>query len=47
LNFGDCLSYAYAALTGLALVYKGDDFGRTDLVNLCRLDTDPSGEGAA
>lgn len=33
LNFGDCLSYAYAAVTGLPLVYKGETFGLTDLKN--------------
>ena len=31
LNFGDCLTYATAALAGDALVYVGDDFARTDL----------------
>jgi ribonuclease VapC len=31
LNFGDCLSYATAKLTGRPLLYKGKDFDRTDL----------------
>lgn len=31
LNFGDCFSYASAKEHGLPLVYKGDDFARTDL----------------
>jgi ribonuclease VapC len=31
LNFGDCLSYAVARLSGLALLYTGNDFARTDL----------------
>jgi ribonuclease VapC len=31
LNFGDCISYALARVTGLPLAYKGDDFGHTDL----------------
>jgi ribonuclease VapC len=31
LNFGDCMSYAVAALSGLPLLYKGDDFSRTDI----------------
>jgi ribonuclease VapC len=31
LNFGDCLSYAVARLSGLPLLYVGDDFSRTDL----------------
>jgi ribonuclease VapC len=38
LNFGDCMSYAFARMSGLKLVYTGDDFGMTDLVNLERLD---------
>lgn len=32
LNFGDCCSYASAAETGLPLLFKGDDFARTDVV---------------
>ena len=31
LNFGDCFSYACARALGTALLYKGDDFSRTDL----------------
>lgn len=31
LNFGDCFSYALAAGTGEALLFKGDDFIHTDL----------------
>ncbi len=31
LNFGDCLTYAVARLSGLPLLYTGDDFARTDL----------------
>jgi ribonuclease VapC len=31
LNFGDCLSYAVAKVSGLSLVYVGDDFAQTDL----------------
>lgn len=31
LNFGDCLSYAVAALAGDSLLYVGDDFGYTDI----------------
>ncbi len=29
--FGDCLTYAVARLSGLPLLYTGDDFARTDL----------------
>ena len=31
LNFGDCLVHAVAARRGLPLLFKGDDFGHTDL----------------
>ena len=31
LNFGDCLSYALARATGQPLLFKGDDFSRTDI----------------
>jgi ribonuclease VapC len=31
LNIGDCCSYALAVLTGEPLLFKGDDFPRTDV----------------
>jgi ribonuclease VapC len=31
LNYGDCFSYALAAVTGEPLLFKGDDFSRTDI----------------
>jgi ribonuclease VapC len=31
LNFGDCFAYALAKATGEPLLFKGDDFARTDL----------------
>jgi ribonuclease VapC len=31
LNFGDCFAYALAKSTGEALLFKGDDFGHTDI----------------
>jgi ribonuclease VapC len=31
LNFGDCLSYATAKLSGQPLLYVGEDFTKTDL----------------
>lgn len=31
LNMGDCFSYAMAKQAGVPLLYKGDDFARTDL----------------
>lgn len=32
LNFGDCFSYALAKALDEPLLYKGDDFTRTDIV---------------
>jgi len=31
LNFGDCMSYAVAAVAGLPLLFTGSDFARTDI----------------
>jgi ribonuclease VapC len=31
LNYGDLFSYALAKVRGLPLLYKGDDFARTDI----------------
>ena len=31
LNFGDCMSYAVAKVRDEPLLFKGDDFGHTDL----------------
>lgn len=31
LNFGDCFSYALAKVTGEPLLFKGDDFSKTDV----------------
>jgi ribonuclease VapC len=31
LNYGDCFSYALAALTNEPLLYKGNDFVKTDI----------------
>ncbi len=31
LDFGDCLTYAVAKLSGLPLLYAGDGFAKTDL----------------
>jgi ribonuclease VapC len=33
LNFGDIFSYALAKIRNLPLLYKGDDFARTDLLS--------------
>ena len=32
LNFGDCFAYALAQETGEPLLFKGEDFARTDIV---------------
>lgn len=31
LNFGDCMSYAFARVSGLPLLYTGNDFSKTDV----------------
>ena len=31
LNMGDCFIYAHARTAGAALLYKGDDFSKTDI----------------
>ena|SRR5436309_10791858 len=31
LNYGDCFSYALAVVRGEPLLYKGEDFGQTDV----------------
>ena len=33
LNFGDCFAYALAKETGEPLLFKGNDFSRTDIVS--------------
>jgi len=33
LNFGDCFAYALAKETGEPILFKGDDFARTDLAS--------------
>lgn len=33
LNFGDCFAYALSKTTGLPLLFKGNDFSKTDLVS--------------
>jgi ribonuclease VapC len=35
LNFGDCAAYALARSRNLALLFKGEDFPRTDLIAAC------------
>jgi ribonuclease VapC len=31
LNFGDCMAYATAALSGMPLLFTGNDFAKTDI----------------
>jgi ribonuclease VapC len=33
LNFGDCFAYALATTAGEPLLYKGDDFSKTDVTS--------------
>ena len=33
LNFGDCFAYALAKVSGEPLLFKGEDFKRTDIVS--------------
>ena len=33
LNFGDCFAYALSKATGLPLLFKGNDFTKTDLAS--------------
>jgi ribonuclease VapC len=33
LNFGDCFAYALAKVTGEPLLFKGEDFKKTDIVS--------------
>lgn len=34
LNYGDCFSYALSTVLGEPLLYKGEDFGQTDVISL-------------
>jgi ribonuclease VapC len=37
LNFGDCFAYALARQRGEPLLFKGDDFGHTDIAPVLRV----------
>ena len=39
LNFGDLFSYALAKARGAPLLFKGDDFGQTDIAVAVRLES--------
>ncbi|HMM96284.1 type II toxin-antitoxin system VapC family toxin [Phycicoccus sp.] len=55
LDFGDCFAHALARATGDPILFKGDDFGRTDLTPQCppadtrraHATTTPSGWGSS
>lgn len=34
LNYGDCMAYALAKSLNAPLLYKGDDFGNTDIMTV-------------
>jgi len=36
LNFGDCMSYAIASIAGMPLLFVGNDFTKTDIVDPAR-----------
>jgi ribonuclease VapC len=36
LNYGDCFAYALALSTGEPLLFKGDDFSKTDVAGVAR-----------
>jgi ribonuclease VapC len=40
LNFGDCFAYALAKATGEPLLFKGNDFGHTDITPALPTPTD-------
>ncbi len=41
-HFGDCFAYALADMTGEPLLYKGDDFARTDIQAVLAPSSEPS-----
>ena len=43
LNFGDCFAYALAAATGEPLLFKGNDFARTDITTALPSEGEPHG----
>ncbi len=42
LNFGDCFTYALAKVTREPVLFKGQDFSRTDLIAALPSDTPPA-----
>ena len=42
LNFGDCFAYALAEATGEPLLFKGNDFSRTDIPSALSAERDAS-----
>lgn len=41
LNLGDCFSYALARSVNAPLLYKGDDFSRTDIISAAEAGVQP------
>jgi ribonuclease VapC len=39
LNYGDCFSYALSKVTGEPLLFKGEDFSRTDIVAVAPMES--------
>lgn len=39
LNFGDCFAYALSKVAGEPLLFKGNDFGKTDVVSALEAST--------
>ena len=39
LNYGDCFSYALATISGQPLLFKGEDFNRTDISRVPRAES--------
>lgn len=42
LNYGDCFAYALATVLGEPLLYKGNDFGFTDLIGVTKRQVRPA-----
>jgi ribonuclease VapC len=40
LNFGDCFAYGLAMAAGQSLLFKGDDFSKTDVVSAAAIGPD-------
>jgi ribonuclease VapC len=43
LNFGDCFAYALSRSSGEPLLFKGEDFGKTDVIRVEGVSRPPVG----